>query len=216
MHHAFEQPNTAASHVAQPDELPIRRIQSWMILAMLYAIFCGVLVWSAAALPPRMASHFDAAGHPNGWMSRDAYLWTMGLTGALLPLFLMAMAWLMRVLPSQLVNLPHRDYWLAEERKAETTAYIGRTMQWLACFTLMLFTALHWLVVDANRQHPVQLSNGAWVLLGAFLLTVFGWSVNLLLHFSQPPMNKPRQLPSKCLPLPLGEAGAREGRGERS
>jgi hypothetical protein len=40
--------------------LPLNLLQHW-------------LVWDR--LPLRMATHFDAAGHPNGWMTREGSLW---------------------------------------------------------------------------------------------------------------------------------------------
>ncbi len=44
------------------------------------------LVWDR--LPARMATHFDAAGRPNGWMSRETSLiFTLGLMAFLLALF---------------------------------------------------------------------------------------------------------------------------------
>src|ERR671924_95588 len=40
--------------------LPLNLLQHW-------------LGWDR--LPLRMATHFDAAGHPNGWMTREGSLW---------------------------------------------------------------------------------------------------------------------------------------------
>ena len=43
-------------------------------------------VWDE--LPARMATHFDANGQPNGWMSREAALYfALGLTAFMLVIF---------------------------------------------------------------------------------------------------------------------------------
>lgn len=53
--------------------LPLTALRYWM-------------VWDQ--LPARMATHFDASGHPNGWMSRETSLWfAVGLTALMLVIF---------------------------------------------------------------------------------------------------------------------------------
>src|ERR1700682_6716418 len=92
------------------------------------------IVGTIGQLPPRVASHFGAAGQTNAWMSRDGYaLFILGF-GTLFPMFIVAsIAWLPHVM-SRGVKLPNRDYWLAPARRGETLATLeafGGRVGWL-------------------------------------------------------------------------------------
>ena len=59
---------------------------SLLWLALPLTAFRYWMVWDQ--LPARMATHFDASGHPNGWMSRETSLWfALGLTAFMLAIF---------------------------------------------------------------------------------------------------------------------------------
>lgn len=161
-----------------------------VVLALLYAIFFALLAYFAATLPPRVASHFNAHGQPDGWMSRGAFLMSMGWLGGLMPLFMLSLALVMRAMPSSLINVPHREYWLSPENRPVTSEHLSRFMAWLACFLLMFFTGLTWLVADANRQQPPRLSAAVWVLTAAFLVAVTGAIVRMYWHFCQAPQKE--------------------------
>jgi uncharacterized membrane protein len=157
------------------------------LLLLLFAAYFAVLGYSAAILPPRVASHFDVHGRPDGWMSKEGYLRFMAVLGIVLPLLVWSTALLTRVLPPTMVNLPHREYWLSPERREATCAYLAGKMAWLACSFVLFLTGLHWLVVKANRQQPVVLTNGIWVLTAAFLIAIGAWLAGLVWRFSRPP-----------------------------
>ena len=101
-------------------------------------------------LPARVASHFDATGAANGWMSPSGLF---GFHAALLGILLLVftvLPRLVRYLPAASINLPNRDYWLAPERR-ETT--LGRIEDWTAALGLAAITVialLEELVVRAN------------------------------------------------------------------
>ena len=120
----------------------------WLVLE---GIAAGGLVWSAREVPPRVASHFNFQGQADGWMPRETHLEFMGGIGLLLPLFLIGTGLLMGVMPAGSINVPHRDYWLAPERRRETSGYIARHMAWFACAMTAFFIGLNWCVVEANR-----------------------------------------------------------------
>src|SRR5947207_13752518 len=73
-------------------------------------------------LPEKIATHFDGSGVPNGWMPRDA----LGSFDFIFLVFVLAVvigsAFLIRVLPVSLINVPHRDYWFAPERRRQSHA----------------------------------------------------------------------------------------------
>jgi len=162
-----------------------------ILLGLVYLALAASLVYAAGEMPPRVATHFNAAGQPNGWMSREADLWFAALFGALFPLALIGVFALIRYLPKSLVNLPHKEYWLAPEHLGETCAALLRFGVWLACVSLLFFTILHLLIVESNRSPQPHLPPAqAFGLLGAYLAAVLAFVVLLYRRFGQPPVTR--------------------------
>ena len=136
-----------------------------------YAAFVVGMAATYARLPERMASHFDASGVANGWMSRDSYVWFMVGTVTFVSLLMVGTFSLIRYLPNAVINIPRRDYWLAPERRDETARTLARFGLLMAGFEGLFFLAIHLLVVAANKSQPATLSNDVWWLLAAFLAT---------------------------------------------
>jgi hypothetical protein len=63
------------------------QVSTWLLwLALPLTALRYWMAWDQ--LPARMATHFDASGHPNGWMPRDTSLWfALGLTALMLVIF---------------------------------------------------------------------------------------------------------------------------------
>ncbi|MEK6258983.1 MAG: DUF1648 domain-containing protein [Planctomycetota bacterium] len=154
------------------------------LLVVLYVCFGVSLFASAAWLPDRVATHFDMAGVANGWMSRSTHLMFMSVFGLVFPNFLICICWSIRFLPAGLVNIPHREYWLADERRSETASYLVRHSVWFACLALGFVIGLHGLVVLSNQRQPPQLPV-VWVLgvAGPFLVGVAAWVICLYRRF---------------------------------
>ncbi len=157
-----------------------------LLLAVLYAAFVALLIHDASRLPERVATHFDWHGQPNGWMSRQGYLTFMAIFGLVFPLVPAVMSLLVRFLPAGAINIPHREYWLAPERRGETASYLFRHMLWLSSIMSALTSVLHQMTVEANQQAPPRLSNAIWALLAVFLVGIFVWGFALVRHFRLP------------------------------
>ena len=85
-----------------------------------------------------IASHFNAAGEPNGQQTIYQFFTTYITIIVLeVALFFGAPAAL-RYIPSQYINLPDRDYWLAPERRAKTLADLNTRFNWLGVATVSL------------------------------------------------------------------------------
>jgi hypothetical protein len=158
----------------------------YVLLGFLCAGYLIFIAASASLLPERMALHFAAHGEANGWMPRSADLILFGGLGVGLPLFLAALSLLTGLVPDRLVNLPHREYWLAPERRAQTRAYISRQTIWISCLMLLFLSGIHGLVIQANRVTPPDLPmNLFWMLVGGFLAGVASWSIIFIRHFTK-------------------------------
>jgi uncharacterized membrane protein len=142
-------------------------------------------VWSD--LPPRMASHFGADGRPNGWMSREGFFGTIAVLGGGTSVLLLLLPLLLAVLPPELINLPNRDYWLAEERRADTIARLGRLMAWLGFATAALIALVLELAIEANLREGT-LDNGIFIAgMGMYLLSVVLVLAAVFRSFRLPP-----------------------------
>ncbi len=77
-------------------------------------------------LPDRLASHFSAAGHANGWMTKQQFLMTYAVV--ILPAVALEFLMPRRIAgtPGNRLRLPNREFWLAPERRAETFAYFQK------------------------------------------------------------------------------------------
>jgi uncharacterized membrane protein len=156
-----------------------------LILGLLYLGFLVYLKVSAPQLPDRVATHFDGSGRPDGWMSRSSHLIFTAVLGFAFPMFVVGLCFVLRFLPDRGFNLPHRDYWLAPERRAETFAYFLRHSLWFACMAVWFVLGIHILVIQANGRSPARLSTpGILGLAGSFLAGVAVWVVSLIRHFS--------------------------------
>jgi hypothetical protein len=135
---------------------------------------------TADLLPDRVASHFGWSGGANAFAARGTYLAVVVAAGVLAPALL---AVSVRLFPGAL-NVPHRDHWLAPERREATLAYLTAHAAWLAALLSTFVLAVHLLVVAANRRVPPQLDSRALlVVLGIFLVAMLGWVAALVHRF---------------------------------
>ena len=158
------------------------------VLVLLYAGFLGYWAWSGMQLPERIATHFNGSGEPNGWMSRSANQTLMLIFGFVFPVFMIGLLYATRFLPPYLINIPHRQYWLAAERKTETSDYLVRHSLWLACLMVGLVIGIQYSIVEANRQTPPHLSLTVFLqVMAPFVVGTAIWALVLLRHFRKPP-----------------------------
>jgi uncharacterized membrane protein len=155
-------------------------------LALCYAIFFTCLIATSAELPARCATHFNAAGEPNGWMTRGGYLHFICGMAAVIPLFMIVVSFVAGRFGR--LNIPHREYWLAPNRRATTVAIALRYVVVLAAMVVLLHAALHLLVVVANQDpaHPHMSFTGTWMTVAGFLVAVVAWIVALRRRFALP------------------------------
>jgi len=154
-----------------------------LVLAALKAFVAFQAARYLHGLPAKAASHFDAAGHPNGWMSREMFVaMYAGIT-----MFLAAMPWwmdaLVRGLPVGMVNLPNREYWLAPGRREEAFRKLGGSLATFMLGTVGLLVAMTELAYRANLPGGSFNSSIAWMLMGAYAVVTAAWLVSLFRTF---------------------------------
>jgi uncharacterized membrane protein len=164
----------------------MKRVLQVIFLSLVLAALAQGL-WQQAHLPERVASHFDGTGRANGWMTRSAFLaWQAGTLLFLAALF-ESIVLLQTRLPREYVNLPHRDYWLAPERRAATDAWVGSLVLAIGCLVMTFFIALFHQVYRINLEGDPRLLAGVrplTTLLGLASVTVIAL---ILLRFARKP-----------------------------
>jgi len=140
-------------------------------LFLIVLFVAGAFVWlTSGGLPPMVASKFGPDGVAHALMSKGAYTALMLALVVGVPGLVAATTLLVRVLPPQLVNLPHKRYWLAPERRAATLAALASMSLRLAISLAVFMGFMHWLVVRAHAVQPPRLQE-SWFFAG---LAVFG------------------------------------------
>ncbi len=155
---------------------------SRMILFFLIALFISQCVYYYPNLPERMASHFNAAGEPDGWMSKQGYFLFLGGILSFIILEFTLLPWIIRKAPVRLINMPNREFWFADERREETLRVIGSYFEWFSSALLALFIGINQLAIRANLTGE-NLSAQSWLILGAFLVFVVVWLIKFYRRF---------------------------------
>ncbi len=145
------------------------------LLSLVLALM--VLNHAGDELPSRVASHYGADGTADGWMDRDAFVRLFALLVGGLSALWLVWAWLAPRLPAAALNLSHRDFWLAPERRAVTVRRFRDLMLAIGAVTNLFFCGLLQLTVVANRLPEPRLSAWFWVLTVVYLGFVAGWVV---------------------------------------
>ncbi|MEM7204725.1 MAG: DUF1648 domain-containing protein [Planctomycetota bacterium] len=157
-------------------------------LGLSVVVFVGVVLYAARVLPERVASHYDLAGRADGFSDRGTYLATLsGVCLALVALFALV-RWLLPRLPNDLINLPHKDYWLAPDRRAASLQRIGNCLSWIGVATVALMTAILGLTIRSHRgDEPQSIGAGGWGLTSAYLVVVLAMVIAMAMSWSRRP-----------------------------
>ncbi len=152
------------------------------------AVLVAGFIWvSGQFLPPMVASHFGPGGTANVYMPRLVYILFMGGISLVLPVVLGLSAGLVLSVPGVRINLPHREYWLAPERRPAAVAYLRRHLQAMGLFLAVFLGCVHALLVYANFLHPPALNMTLFfACIAGFLISFVVWTGLLLRHFRLP------------------------------
>jgi uncharacterized membrane protein len=145
----------------------------WVLAAALVVL---VLV-TLRQLPPVVASHFDAAGVPNGWSARPTYAVLLITVGAVLPLGILGLVHALTRRGPELLNIPARGFWTRPEHRDEAVRRVRAYMWWLGSILTAAALAIHALILRAHTSSPPHLSTaGIWLVLGGIILMLGLWT----------------------------------------
>jgi uncharacterized membrane protein len=138
-------------------------------------------------LPERLSSHYNAQGVANGWSTKGTFFMLYALLIGLMLAIFTLIPRLIRKLPSALINLPNKDYWLAPERRDQTLEAFASQMRWFGVAVIAILVFSFQLALSANLPgsagFPTTL---AMLVFGAFFLFTFAWMIRMLLAWRMP------------------------------
>ena len=157
---------------------------SRLIFFLAVSVAAAVITVTTFELPAHVTSHFGPGNVANDSMGRPAYLAvTLGLAVGVPLLLVAAFSRIPRALERKL-NIPHREYWLAPERRQRTLAFLGAHMCWLGTLLAVYLTALHFVLLAANTEQPPRLPMQPFVtLLALFFCGMALWVLALVVRF---------------------------------
>ena len=165
---------------------PMRKLLICFFLANVILTLISLLI-----LPSEVAIHFGRNGIPDSWAPKE--------TNAIiflviqLPLFILfySASILPLKIPSKLLSLPNKNYWLKEENISRIKPQLVSLMLEFGCalFTFLLGTGL--LTLEANLSDPVRLNEAIFFpLFIAFMIFTGYWCVKFTMAFKIPGTKK--------------------------
>jgi Protein of unknown function (DUF1648) len=149
------------------------------------AIARTTAVWSQ--LPLVMASHFNAAGTADGFMPRGPFFTSLTIAFGTCLLVLALPPLLLRHVPGPAINIPHRDYWLAPERRSASVARLERVLAWFPVPVSAFMALVVELTIEANVHHSPLNSGALWTGLALLLGSLSILIRRLYRQFPSPP-----------------------------
>lgn len=160
----------------------------------------AVLIWSLYAtatvlqyavywpqLPERVATHFGPGGEPNDWMDKSSAVLLLGGFQIFFPLLLFGVVRVLKWVPMNLINIPHREYWLAAERREASLRWLERPMGGVAMLTGCLLMVTGHFTFRANVHGGRLEEFPFFVCLVAYLAGVVWLVICILRRFGRLP-----------------------------
>src|ERR1700690_124816 len=119
------------------------------IFILLVTIVGGQALYSYPQMPETVMSHFDAAGTPNGRMSKAMFFIFYASLFLLMTVFAIGLPRYIERLPSSLMNLPNKEYWLLPERRCATMNTLRSDLVWFGLSVLAFIVIVVQFAINA-------------------------------------------------------------------
>ena len=110
-------------------------------------------------LPHLAVSHFNAQGLPDGYMDRSFLVGLYVAAELLIAGSFLLGALFMARLPDAWINLPHKEHWLAPERRGETMDWFAGSLLWFGAATLIFLLDVFGQMLSVNLGSAAGLAH---------------------------------------------------------
>ncbi|MDZ7264543.1 MAG: DUF1648 domain-containing protein [candidate division KSB1 bacterium] len=162
-----------------------KRLGTVVTVALVLLAIVQVMYYSPI-LPDRIASHYNLMLQPDRWADKNSMLISNIAVVLIMALLFQSLSWLVYKLPPSTINLPHKTYWLAAERKKQTLDSIASFLIWLSNVTLLLITVVFNLIYQANISSG-KFTHNFWFAIAIYFLTVTYMIYHLFKRFQKVP-----------------------------
>lgn len=159
----------------------------WLPIVVIAALAIAAIVdfkRRSPQLPAQIATRFDAQGVPNGWTTRSQFVTTTIGAAVLVGGLVCGLPAVVWFAPASVMNVPHREYWLAPEREATARRMIIERMLWFLAATLALLAYVQHGVLKANLPPGGRFE--MWWELGGYLAFTVLWLAETFWAFRRP------------------------------
>jgi hypothetical protein len=116
-------------------------------------------IWlTARNLPPQIATHFNAAGQADGWMSRDTHIISFIALGLGMSAFIVGLSYGIRWFPKARLSIPNQAYWQKPANRPAALNHIFYRSFWLGTLALTYLATVNHFVVAANQPDAAPLA----------------------------------------------------------
>ena len=135
-------------------------------------------------LPEMVATHFNAAGNPDGWGTKSSNLiFELGIT-IFIGVLLLTVAIVITKLKNANINLPNKEYWLAAERRKQTLQIVAKYLNYLNTLVLLFFFFLFRQISESNMSGYPSLGSSFWFLVIGLIFSNMVIVIRMILVFS--------------------------------
>ena len=158
-------------------------------LFLILAVFGSIYFSHYYPLLPRViASHFDRHGFANGWESKERFFELFAGMTMLSAFLVFGIPAIIALMPKQLINLPHKDYWLGPERRIASMQFLSAWFAWFGCAVYAVIIVTFDYALQTNLHSPYGPNPARlWYTLVAFGTFTLVWTIRLLGRFSRMP-----------------------------
>ncbi len=152
----------------------MNRLFKWLWLLSVILLI-GQSLTGYGELPDRMASHFNAAGEPDGYSSKQEFFLLWYFLIVIVNIWVPLAPMIVRKLPS-LLSVPNKNYWLADEsRRERLIGILTDVLSAILFLTNVILMLAFKYTADVNLGAPPPFSL-SWII----VLAVFGLLIGII------------------------------------
>jgi hypothetical protein len=120
-------------------------------------------------------------------MQRGSFFWAMIISELATTGLFVAIAFALPSIPNRWWNIPHKDYWLAPERRSNTVQYVRTQTLWAAVIIGTAMVSLWQSTINANVRPELHWPANFWWTLIIMGVVFAVWMFRFLGHFNSVP-----------------------------
>ena len=170
----------------------------WLLFVCTMTATCAFIFVSSAALPDMVAASFNADGVARGLMAKADYRNLILGTAIVIGISHAAIFGFISKLPTSVINMPNRDYWLSEAHRESTMQYFAKFGISLSTVVVLMIAGLHWCVLMAHHGSsaaipPVMPNNILWAIMGSGIAAIVLMFILLIARFKSAKLTSPQK-----------------------